>query len=318
MFLRVKYSQRERLKPHLFIGEGCDKLWSHYRKADRCLGDKWFVTSHRCCFSNPCVPVLAKAKKNQCYSSETRRTGVSELMGSLQWRFTELKGQKFSVVREFRPRLSSLHSRPIAVCQRQKDGGREGWGEKRSRGREGDGWGAQMREMIAGGKAEVKAWPSLPCHGNNKQSSSCRRHVQKERDEGKRKRKNGRVEGEGGRAEGIRWHGGWGLCGVQVFASFVHTSFAKKKKQKKNRDEERNKLRYLKTSIENSMKDFLNVPLRNTFHCIRQNVYMSIVTEAQWNNYLYRYKEKEWAQKWGGVVAQRCLVLPQITIYRPA
>ena len=68
---------------------------------------------------------------------------------------------------------------------------------------------------------------------------------------------------------------------MQVFASFVHTSFAKKKKQKKNRDEERNKLRYLKTSIENSMKDFLNVPLRNTFHCIRQNVYMSIVTEAQ-------------------------------------
>lgn len=30
-------------------------------------------------------------------------------------------------------------------------------GVKRSRGREGAGWGAQMREMIAGGKGEVKA-----------------------------------------------------------------------------------------------------------------------------------------------------------------
>lgn len=125
----------------------------------------------------------------------------------------ELKGQKFIVVREFRPRLSSL-TRLQTNCCMSKAKKRKG-GSKRSRGREG----VQMRGMIAGGKGEVKAWPSLPFPGNKSKAPPAAA-MYRERDEGKRK--TGKMEGlkvvVGGRKVfGDMEMGGWMSRGVQVF-----------------------------------------------------------------------------------------------------
>lgn len=56
--------------------------------------------------------------------------------------FSELKGQKFAVVREFLLRLSSLVT-PLSKAKRHAGGGTD-------------------QSSIAGGRAEVKAWPPLP------------------------------------------------------------------------------------------------------------------------------------------------------------
>lgn len=75
-----------------------------------------------------------------------------------------MKGQKFSVVREFRPCLSSLHFRPIGVCQSQKDRGREGWGEERGAGgeRERGGGTDERNDSRRQRRGEGLTYPSLP------------------------------------------------------------------------------------------------------------------------------------------------------------
>lgn len=96
-------------------------------------------------------------------------------------------------MREFRPRLSSFHSRPIAVCQRQKDRGREVWGELRgTQGeRERGGCRDERNDSRRQRRGEGLTYPSLPRQKKSKAPPVAAMY--RGRDEGKRKR--GKMEG---------------------------------------------------------------------------------------------------------------------------
>lgn len=85
-----------------------------------------------------------------------------------------------------------------------------------------------MREMIAGGKGEVKAWPSLPepsIHGNKSKAPPAA-VMYRGRDEGEKK--DGKMEGLkvvlGGRKVFDDMEAGGWMCGGCLATQFDHTA----------------------------------------------------------------------------------------------
>lgn len=133
-----------------------------------------------------------------------------------------MKGQKFTVVREFRPRLSSLTRLQTNCCMSKARRGREV-----VRGAEvvGRGGGTDERnDSRRQRRGEGLTFPSTATKAKLLLPPQCT-----EGDEGKRKR--GKMEGLKVTVGGRKVFGdmevcGWvAVCGVQVFGYFVHAGW---------------------------------------------------------------------------------------------